>query len=129
MIPARRWKYSGGAIRLYGSSRPRRPRRSWRARRPRVGQVADQLLDPVAGQREVGLDDPRVLAALVVHGPGQAHHARALLARRVGDVGLAMLVDAEAVDQPQVRLLDRLGHFADRRIRPASAGSGSASLQ
>ena len=82
--------------------------------RRRVGQVADELPDRVGGQREVGLEDPRVRAGLAVDGAGEAHHPRALRARRVGDVRLAVRAGAEVMDQPQVRALDRLDQLAGR---------------
>ena len=82
--------------------------------RRRVGQVADELPDRVGGQREVGLEDPCVLAGLAVHAAGEAHDSRPLRARRVGDVRLAVRAGAEVVDQPQVRSLDRLDQLAGR---------------
>ena len=118
VMPASRRKYSGGAIRLYGSSPATARRTDGSARRAGAGsgRSPTSSVQRVGGQREVGLDDARVLAGLVVHGPGQAHHARALLAREVGDARLAVGVDAERVDQPQVGLLDRLDHFTGRRL-------------
>ena len=84
----------------------------------RVGQVADERGERVGREREVGLDHARVSARLVVDRAGQAHHAGALAALRIGDVGAAVRVDAERVDQPVVRALDRLAG--------ARAGSGLA---
>ena len=66
------------------------------------------------GSCEVGLDDPGVGAGLAVDRPGEPHHPRALRARRVGDVRLAVVADAEAVDDPQVGALDRLEQLAGR---------------
>ena len=77
----------------------------------RVGQVADQGCDRIRRQLEVGLEDPGVATALTVDRPGKARHPAAVLALRVGDVRLAgAIVDAEVVDQPQVRAFDRLEH-------------------
>ena len=114
-IPASRSKYSRGLIRLYGSGLVAGV--AGPGRRPcgvGIGQVADELPDRVGGQREVGLEDPRVRAGLAVHAAGEAHHPRALRARRVGDVRLAVRAGAEVVDQPQVRALDRLDQLAGR---------------
>ena len=83
-----------------------------------VGQVADELLDRVGGQVEVGFEDPRAPAGLAVHRSGEPHHPAAVAAREVGDVRLAVAVDAEVVDQPQVRALDRLKGLAGLSIDP-----------
>jgi hypothetical protein len=82
--------------------------------RDRVGQVADQLPGRVGGQREVCLEDSGVRARLAVHIAGEAHHPRALRARRVGDLRLAVGGGPEVVDQPQVCALDRLHQLAGR---------------
>ena len=93
--------------------RRRRPCPAWRVPGG-VGQVADEQADGVGGQREVGLEDPRVRAGLAVHAAGEPHHPRALPARRVGDVRLAVRSGPEVVDQPQVRPFDRLDQLAGR---------------
>ena len=83
-----------------------------RGRGRRVGKVADQRPHGVGGQGEVGLEDPRERAGLEVHRPRQPRHPRAVLHGCVGDVGLAVGVGAEVVDEPQVRALDRLEQLA-----------------
>jgi hypothetical protein len=60
---------------------------------------------------------PGVLA-FKVHRPHQAHHARSLLARGVGDARPAIRIDVEPVDQLEVGLLDRLDHFTGARFDP-----------
>ena len=77
----------------------------------RVGEVADQLRDRVGGEREVGLQDPRVAAGLVVDRARQSHHPRAFGALAVTD-GRFAVGRAEPVDQPQVRALDPLDQLA-----------------
>ncbi len=79
-----------------------------------IGQVADELPDRVAGQREVGLEDPCVLAGLAVHAASEAHDSRPVRARRVGDVRLAVRAGAEVMNQTQVRPLDRLDQLTGR---------------
>ena len=64
----------------------------------RVRKVADELPDRVAGQREVGLEDPCVLAGLAVDGAGEAHDARALRAGGVGHRRPAVRGDPEVMD-------------------------------
>jgi hypothetical protein len=54
-----------------------------------------------------------------VDGAGQPHHPRALGARRVGDVRLAVLADSEPVDDAQVGSLDRFDQLAGRLHRPS----------
>ena len=61
---------------------------------------------------QVRVDDARVLAGLVVDGSGEPHHAGPLAALRVGDRRATVGADAEAVDDPQVRALDRLLQLA-----------------
>ena len=41
----------------------------------RIREVADELVDRVGGQSEVGFEDPRVPSGLAVDRPGQAHHS------------------------------------------------------
>ena len=55
---------------------------------------------------------------LAVDSAGEAHHSRALGARRVGDVRLAVGADTEAVDESQVGALDRLDQLAGRLHHP-----------
>ena len=94
LIPARRWKYSGGAIRLYGSALPappsRRPVRGPDAADGGSGRSPTSSSIAYGCEREVGLEHARPRAGLVVDRAGQAHHARALGAARVGDVGPAV---------------------------------------
>ena len=74
----------------------------------RVGEVTDELRYRVWREREVGLDDSGMRARLAIHRTGEAHDPRPVRARRVRDGRPAVLADAEAVDDPQVRALDRL---------------------
>jgi hypothetical protein len=55
-----------------------------------------------------------VRAGPAVHAAGEAHEPRALRARRVRDVRLAVRAGPQVVDQPQVRALDRLDQLTGR---------------
>ena len=97
-MPARRSKYSGGLIRLYGSrGRPA----SARGAPPRggaaaVGQVADERVDRVGREREVGLEDrARDAPVLWLTVPARRITRERSAHRRVGDVGPAVRVGAE----------------------------------
>jgi hypothetical protein len=111
-IPASFSKYSGGLIRLYGSRLVPSRLRAGSGLRCGVGEVADELRERVAGELEVGLDDSCVRAGLAVDRTGKPHHPASLRARGVGQVRLAVGADAEVVDDPQVRALDRLDQLA-----------------
>jgi hypothetical protein len=85
-------------------SAPAPPRRG---RPARVGQAVDQGTDWVGRELEVGFEDPGGPAGLAVHRPAQPHQPAPVSACGVGDVRPAELIDAEALDDPLVRALDR----------------------
>src|SRR5436305_898319 len=85
-----------------------------------IRQVAHQARGLVGRKRQVGLDDPRVLAGLVVDGPGEAENPAPLPAIGIGDVL------TEGVDDPKVGLLDWLPVAEARRQWPVELPVGVA---
>ena len=104
------------------------PGSSCRAGWRRVGEVADELLDRVGGELEVGLEDPRVTGRSYRSPTRTGASPCCDPCMRVGDVRLAgAIVDAEVVDEP--RCARSIGSTALAWSPVRVAGSGSSRSQ